>query len=722
MKEEDKFIIYPATSTEELMYLLERRPKKYSMPLLVDSTSEAMIIDAGFKKIDGDFFQLDCKRQLLFSNNFIYSDKENSCSRIAEHYASFFNRTFINSFSFRNGFKLAYHHLKSSSLSSCTVFVPMDIMDTYRWKRAIETSVENFIKVKISFGYIMNMPIEKLCFFLLKNIIGIVAKNNRQKEEMDKIFVATEPELKREGIIEELNYHKNNLYILAHSNPHCGVLNFPDESIALCASPSKGEGGKCFSNFDCIHKNNKKVYLENLQADFIFLNGCSTGRINSTVDGIPLSALTSYASTLNNTRCFIGNHNIGRYSEADIDWMRALLFLKIKPSIITYLINVLRKVEGRQNEESCIFFGDAESRVEADNSQITVLFLNFSEEMVLEWNDNRPLLCVVVKGKYLSQLASSDQIRIDSDVNLLYGTVLYNDFDDNSIILFKKDGSVENQSFKIFIRTLKEPVDKSIGDGLEKLVWVFRSFSSIKPYNQLEKMEDLGNLERAVINMRNLANCYDRKVNQVARIEEYRKWEYGFIAGVNEKLIKAAQNTSQGGYWKIEDEYAQFYILNFKKEKVEELNCLLCGGATFKYTSSLSMNSFIKIESSICSSCNTFVDIPSVNLLCSLIGNPPEVTDEAYTDYAYFANNSEEDMVITYGLGIRDLVSEKAILQCPESIILPKKKSTKVKCSFLLDKRPSRFGSIRLYVAVNGMVGSVTRSYIFHDDDSKRNM
>lgn len=712
MRPDKPYYLFLARSYTDFSEQLLQPVQSGKMPILFNEFAKLKDKIPHYKQLSEDLIEISVlQEQLTMPRACIIGDTHSKAGILARHYAGFLHRPFIEYSLVATG-KVNFAAVKH--ITSATVFVPRLIKNTTLWKNTFENAVERQLKRKLSFGYIPPMPIEAICNYLIKIIAHFINAAEQKRITDFRVAVDHVTVLRQsENLVSSLQESYGQILVLAHSKSNCAVLPCKEQTVALCGSLTKGENGKCFANTNCSYKDKPKVTIADLNTELLFLNGCTSASISPSNNGIPYNYTLAYAALSGTVLGYIGNTLVTRAYESDLDWMRVFLQMKVKPARVVKLIDQLRKIENREYENVSMFIGDAEYTAPDTNHSITFMQVAYVEEINLEWNDNNLFLCVMVKGKKLANLFAKGLLCIampqtQTNMQILYGNVLYNHFSQYSTLLFKKAGTkFGSEKVTLCITTVKSRSATITCKQLEFLYRELSAYQTVQPYKRITEIINLKDIHQQIIKFNRIEHNTVNKPWQNAW-DSMHNYSENLFKKVNRFLIKEAlRNASQG--WKFDHEYGALFYTPRDKGQYHS-TCMICGNPSYVFVHRALANSFVERESEVCSVCGVIRDMPAMNLRCSFYQHRPLYTGSSYQDWVYFKNNSDEDMLITYSLSIifRDVPPEEPITR-----LLKRKTSFREKCTFSYDAKPSGVFYPKLYVACNGGFGFISRTVLF---------
>lgn len=711
----NQIIIHVVRTKDEFLREIRKPPQSGRMPLLL-SDHEISSSYLRYEWIDRSQISIELGSNSLKTTGCVVGDCNDSTGNIAEHYAALLVRPFLSLSGIDALTENARNNFCGNEVTSFTIFIPSVINDGFSWKKETERKLLNETHGPLFIGYILFMEEEAICKYLFKIILNLV--NNGQRDGIDaspKIISSRTFQSISAESIKNLTKSGNPIFILSHSRPTCNRLRFPDKSLSICAAHNKGEDGKCFSGVSCNLMQNDKVSISEIGAQFMFFNGCSTAQIANSGYGIPSKATLAYSAISGKIVNYIGNSHLTRCDDEDIDWMCAFLYLKIKPSNAVKLINELRISEDRQKENTCILLGDAESDSGGIDFPITIVRREYSKKIYFEWNDKNKLLCLITNGDTLCRMSENDLLSIvytRSNRHILYGNVLFDEMNDRSLLLLKKDEGIENETPIIFhISTKRSPANRDVGLRLEFFIKQARIYSESSPYSDLKMEMNLAEVQNKLVNYRRTSKNLSNRAFLYIGLERRRFEEQRTLKEINQMLISKSLSLGSERVWS----WGEQYIANFYFDQTDGYNsekrCPLCRGIVETQALTSYLDKEIKRITSICTYCSTSKDLPMCGFECDFVSPEPQCKGKTLSDMIYLSNESNHDISISFSLAIANPIVQFESDQV--SMTLIKHRPTLTSSSLSFQVKPAGVYEIRLYVAVNGIFGYISRYFIF---------
>lgn len=704
---------------EEFVDKLKQPTKEKCIPLL-KTNKVTSLLEHYFNYKNDSLLEVSLTSELDdVKKGHILADTTTLNGIFAKHYAVLFGRPFTHIPSVPIFDSTECQIQSKGYATSYTIFLPPDIQHAGYWKTSIEKVLKCKNSTPTSFGYIHYMPLDELCIYLTRCIARLT--NFEKADSIFDLTVITSDQPLKDSSDKVMSYLESNIpyTVLHHSRPHCSRIKCSDENVILCGSPTKGRQGKCFNGYECSWKNSKKVFMGELKTSLLFLNGCSTGRFGQTSYGIPTNSMLSYTCTTGNVVNYIGNSHVGRYYESDSDWLEILLTLKMKPSRAVTLVNELRRIENRQLEETCTFFGDAEMLISNINSSTTFIYVQYNNETTIQWEDNNLFLCVMAYGDTLANLCKNDLLEITIPeakgvFNILYGNFIYNPFANYSLGLFKKKGKGKScNSFTIIIKTLESIKTFQLGARMLELIANLNAYKSSDLYKKVLQLVDLRELEDRQILFQKHLNSKINIVNKYWVLDNLVDAENELIQKVNEQIVREALDLGRNGLWFWDEKYLDSFLVDLGKEDVPQLKCKTCGDASYVETLISYLNANIRRESEICSSCGTVRDLPVSECECAFASNESECNEKSFSDSFYLKNTSGSELQITYALAIIGFRPTN-FKSMPMSTVIEAGETKTIDSYITYEEKPSGLYWIRLYLSYNGSFGFISKLVFFH--------
>ncbi|MFT3770469.1 MAG: hypothetical protein QM820_34000 [Minicystis sp.] len=445
------------------------------------------------------------------------------------------------------------------------------------------------------------------------------------------------------------------LFVSTHSRPHCGVLDVTDGRVGLCGLASGGAGGRCVDGGACYFGETPRAVMQNLDAQRVFFNGCSTGTVDSGLlpHHLPRAAMLSHAALRGVTREYVGNVRIGYYGEADLDWFLGASALGYTPAECVEIVEAARRTSAREGVPSALYFGDAINPAwPVEGASIGEVAIQRDGRALVHWSRLGAVFIARVPGKTWGYLAAADRLyaHIGDPSRHASVSVIADPWHDASLVLAVRRRVVGAEhdargALQIELSPLAQPVDRAVGETLERaiehLYWIEGlpafsaplSGSGRQLEDELRKLRAFAASRESITMLPTLLDCARREERQIAR-------------RFDDRLVEEALTRSRGP-WKWGNEYVG---RTQTKPATQWSACKACGGFAHESAGADYVNPRIKRLHKACSHCG-LADLPACDLDLRVLA---ETVASATTvaGRAEISNNGSRPRGVTLGAAI----------------------------------------------------------------------
>jgi len=426
---------------------------------------------------------------------------------------------------------------------------------------------------------------------------------------------------KADRIVSAFNDASGTLLVSAHSRPHCGMIAAADGLLGICGLETGGADGRCVNGSACHFANAPRAVLDQLAAQRIYFNGCTTGGIGTRrQDFLPRSSLIALAALRGAAREFVGNVRSGLYSEADLECFVGAAALGYTPAECVGLINGLRRLMHRDAFASCCFFGDAASDAWPVDGAAVGLVCESGDGLQVRWSTLDMVLVARVPNRRWADLAIHDRLhivvtpRIDARIS-----VLPDPWSDASIVLAvphlvgDRAAVRPDQEIAVTLRPLYESIDRSVGSvlgpAIERLRWLaaLPTFEPLLAGGATVLEGELLALRRAAATRENLADL----PNLLAYL---RRAESEAACRFDEAILTQALSRSQTR-WSWTTEYGHRMQASPREAPA---TCPHCGALAVDIDFEDFIWSTVRRSTRACGYCGIVSDVPNWPLRCRL--------------------------------------------------------------------------------------------------------
>lgn len=505
------------------------------------------------------------------------------------------------------------------------------------------------------------------------------------------------------------------LVMNVHSRPHCGVLFATDGRAGVCASPTRGEGGRCFDGHPCFFADRPRLVLESANASRLLMNGCFTATFGGRPAGLPPETNHAFAAARGRVAEFVGNLRAGRYETQDVSWFLALGSLGYRPAEAVQIVDRTRVAELREAEPSMVYVGDsgnppwtvvvpAETTVRADGDALEVGLSSSSG-----------IRAARLRGRSWARLAAEG--RLDVSTGPAPGETLVSlaedPFDDYSVLLAvdASPGPRDRPGVQIRLapRARPAPEQPAVGttllETLDRLEFLARtpSLERVAVAASRALVDEVAELRQRLGSPQDLS---DRAVaRHSAEVREETVAESFDPALVAEACRHAA------GYLNWQEEYAPYMS---SRPARDPTTCGVCGRTARRFDLVDRVRGKLRRRQVVCVDCAIVEDVPEWDLRVSLVGGSVRAERDCFRCTVEIENAGTAFRRVAAGARVHGFEVDVARSRgAHESLALPVGAAGRIEVDLVAHETYWGFTWMRVYVASRGDFGFVGMPVVF---------
>lgn len=520
---------------------------------------------------------------------------------------------------------------------------------------------------------------------------------------------------------------RGTLLIVGHSRSYCGLMPTADGLVGLCGLASGGAGGRCADGSPCSFGETHRTVLQDLGAERVFFNSCSTAIVDSPrlPYHLPRSAMVGHAVLRSRAREYIGNVRIGIFGEIDLNWLIGASALGYTPAECIPIIEASRRLSGREELPSALYFGDATNPAwPVEDVCIGTAAVESEALARLRWSRSDTILVARVPGGSWAQLAAHDRLEVGTPGQQPRHEVAIvpDPWSDASLVLAvprtaTTGANDEAQPLELALSVLPEPIDRSVGNILTSALEHLRWLQSL-PTFKASLADRIAELEGELVKMRGFAASRGDVTMVPARLQHIRAVELEIVRYIDDLLIDRMLHPADAPFdWTKEPfDWTKEHAWRMRSVPVTRApTCPTCGAHMFEVHRTDYVSPSIKRIQTGCSHCGQS-DLPACDLHLKIL---PETTvsPTTVTGTAQIFNGGDRARDVTLGAVLLETYGRLL----PSSVTKQKLSlgpSATYSFDFSLEtrERTSKRHRVRIYLASEGAFGMVHQILTFLDD------
>jgi hypothetical protein len=509
-------------------------------------------------------------------------------------------------------------------------------------------------------------------------------------------------------IVAAVHAAEGTLLLSSHSRPHCGLLHAADGLVGVCGLPTGGAGGRCVDGTACHFGESPRVVLQDLQAQRIYYNGCTTAGVGTRrTDFLPRSAMICHAALRGRAREFVGNVRSGYYSEMDTNWFLGASALGYTPAECVGIVEAWRERAGLETMASCLYFGDATNPAWPIEGVLVGEAVAQADRLHIGWPRHDRVLVARVPDKTWADLAGEDRLGVRSrGPSWPCVMVIPDPWEQASIVLVipraEEGVNTTSTALEIELNPLATPADRTIGEVLACAIEHLRWLALLPTFATL-LADAPKQLEEELVTLRRVALSRDNLMMLEETLSYLRKSEAAAATRFDGAIVDEAISRSTTR-WNWSGECAPYLHASPRKQWSA---CPGCGGFANDNDLTGYANRQIRRTSRFCGYCGMLSDLPAWGLRVRMIEEALIISASGLTGCVEVSNDTARPLQVTMGATIRgagemaaDSVNKARLLVEPgasslfEFTLKPARPATELMQAFIFIASEAAFGVI----------------------------
>lgn len=606
---------------------------------------------------------------------------------------------------------------------SVTWFCPLDENDIASALHSLRRELTEQLGQMPRLGVLTAMSVSRLTWLLAKQLVPIEAgqdpattlvSNTPRGDRPSSSLTILDNAQTVEEVVAGFGAAQGTLLVHAHSRPHCGIMEVSDGAVGMCGLSARRAPGRCLDGIACYFGEAPRVVLEDIQAQRIYFNGCTTAGVGGRRDDfLPHTSMVSHAALRSTAREFIGNVHVGHYSDADIDWFLGASVLGYTPAECAEIIEVARTGARREVIQSVLYFGDATNPAWPVRGASSGEVEAEAECLRIHWSHLARVLVARVPEPTWADLAEADCLHVHTQhPSQPIVSIIKDPWHKGSLVLatpsFDREPADSALGLSIELRALARPVVRAVGDVLARAIEHTHWLEALPAFSTL-LANGSRQLEEELITLRRYADWRENLMMVPETLAYLRDREAQVARRFDGAVIDEALARSQK-YWNWQREYSGRMRAT---PRAHPSSCPSCDGFAKDTELVDRVNPRIERVMRVCAYCGIIADLPTWGLRVRLAREVLEFSATALCGRAEVTNDEDRPRHVTLGVAIeRAGAMQPGAKAKAELIVGPGERAT-FEFSLVPERPMSDLMQTRVYIASEGAFGLVNTNLLY---------